>query len=299
MTVFVVLIYVTNKPMKLVKLQILLLAIFLSFNSIAYASCDRGNLSMLREFSLKSLFSSDEDEESANSSLNINVPVRTTAGDGCYSIKSHLSLNVKIDEDSSKYEIEILPMLTDVENIADFHYKSLIRFVDKDKIDEVKISVLSFACSGRDVLTVESYQGKIRDLYKDRLKNKSSQISTSTFIATGAAAAAIKKRNAESLVQDLKSEFLPEQDLSLVQTEQYLVKVKTPNFIVSDTTLGRHTLLDHSAFSYQNKVINICDPNVYEVFKKYSVEEFLNQKSQVGNLKIRAKDQKIIIQKNK
>lgn len=284
--------------MKLLKLQILLLAISLSFNSITYASCDSSNLKIFREFSFKTFFSSDEEEESANSLLNINVPVRTTAGDGCYSIKSHLSLNVEIDEDSSEYEIEVLPMVANAENVADFHHKNLIRFVDDYNIDEVKISVLSFACSGRDMLTVESYQGKIKDIYKERLKNKSSGVSVSTVFATGAAAVALQKRYAESIPQDMKSDFLSEHDLSLVKSNEYSVKIKTPSFVVVKSIKGRHTQLNHSAFSYQDNIINICDPNVYEVFKKYSVEEFLSQKPQKGNLKIKAKGQKIIIQKD-
>lgn len=258
-------------------------------------SCDSSYLSIKHESGLLSFLSSALDREESESNSRVNVPVRTSAGDGCFTLDSHLKIQVKLTNKLTEYEIDVKPMQTKQDNIPDFHQESLIHFIDNENRDLVKISVFSLACSGSVPLTAESYQGKLVDIYKEQ-EEKNTKVSSSMIFATGAAAVALQKRKMELIESNIDSSFSAV-ELESNNLNEYLEKLSLPDFFIAERTVGRHTNLAHSIFSREGKIINICDPRVKERFEKYSLESFQNKYADNDTLKFKIKSDRILIKK--
>ncbi|MEK6627941.1 MAG: hypothetical protein AABY53_04895 [Bdellovibrionota bacterium] len=266
--------------------------------SIAF-SCDKNVFSAKRETSFfSSLFSSSKGKESANSNVELNIPVTTDAGAGCLLVESGLSLNVKIAEDNSAYEIDVQPMQAEYDNVSEFQQKNLVFFADHESLGRAQIAVVSYSCSGQNVLAVESYYGSIIDILNTQKSSNDDNngMSVSTIIATGAAATALAKRRALLNTRSGSDKNSDAMDIfvniarSSVLRDGY-VKPIVPSFMMADKMSGRHTSLSHEVFSNQEMVVNLCNPNVAAVFKDYSVDN-LNESIIGGNPNIKLKKKK-------
>jgi len=260
-------------------------------------SCETDSISIVHESSFFSLFNSNKDEESANTSTKINIPVSTESGNGCFSIRSHLNISVQISKKSSDYEIDISPMKVTSENIPDFHEKNLIHFIDDENPGQAKVSVISYACTGEKVLAVEYYEGKIENFLSAK-KQDNSGFSTSMFFATGAAAKNLAQMREFKTEEDVLNQnfalnqLIPNSDLS-----GYFVKPIIPDFLISEYARGRYTSLRHSLFSNNGKVINICNPTIATLLQTYSLENFNEDLFPNRSIKIKKKKSGITIKK--
>lgn len=263
--------------------------------------CETESISVLHESGFFSLFNSNSDEEAANSSLKINIPVTTETGNGCFSLTSHLNLSVKTSKNSSGYEIDFSPMKAEAENISDFRVKNLIRFIDNENPSLAKISVISYACAGENVLAVEYYQGNIANFLKAQNKSDPQPFSNSTFIATGPVyknLRQIKELNLEADAEALiNTDFTLDQPVFNSDLTKYFVKPIVPDVLVSEKISGRYVTLRHSIFSNGDKVLNLCNPSIALLFREYSLDNFNEQLVQNSAIEIKNKKNGVVIKK--
>lgn len=205
----------------------------------------------------------------------VNLPIKSSAGWGCYKKHSSFFVEVEKNEKGLVQEFTVSPMEVSFENVPDARAVQYVYFDENQEFQyKNRFTLTSFICSGEKLISIENKQFTLLDLM---LRDVNPEVSRSSVFATGSAAKNLESSNTSNehnlfYALAIKHGFIP--DSSCRDCE----KVDVPSVLASSQAKSiadiSATLTDLYTTMPNQLAINPCQKSFEDTLNSYRIENY-------------------------